>query len=484
MPMIDFIGPSYTLRSVSADCQRTINMYPDLDETGKGKSNVFLTGTPGLKEYININSVETTEPVRGMFVNAKDRFFAVCGYSLIEFTYNANEGFIRQRIIGNLNTNTGPVSIAESVFELAIVDGDNYYIYTYEDDTFSQYQPEGWVGSNTVSFFSSYFVFVKPDSQQFYISKAYDGKTIDPLDFASKEGQADNLVTTLAINQYLWLFGKRTIEIYNNTGAELFPIEVMNGGLIQYGCSAPFSVALVANMPIWLGRDDNGAGTIYMCENSYSPVRISNFAIEHFMQNLDDITDAVSYSYQQEGHYFYVINFPSGGTTWVYDVTTKQWHERQFFNLNTAQPERHRSQYHVLWNNKHLVSDYSKNIIYEMSLDHYTDNGNPIQRIRRSPHQFGTELERIIFSNFQLDLDVGSKYEIDYENIPKINLRYSSDAGKTWSNLLTQDLWKNGDYTKRLIWRRLGQARDRVWEVSCSDPVKITWLNALINGVN
>lgn len=477
---IKFIGPSYSLRSVAVDGQRTINMYPDIDETGDGKKNIFLTGTPGLGNYITIeNTTENTE-IRATFTDSKGNFFAVCGFNFIQFLYDKQDKSISQRIIGSLDTNTGPVSIAENGFQIAIVDGENLYIYIYADDTFSSYNPAGWQGSNTVSYFGTYFVFCKPNSQQFYISKAYDGTQFDPLAFASKEGVPDNLITTLTVNQTLWLFGSRSIEVYYNSGAELFPLEVMNGGFITYGCSAPFSVALMNNLPVWMGRDDNGAGTIYISNNSYQPQRISNFAVEYFMQNLETIEDAVAYSYQQEGHYFYVINFPSGNTTWVYDMTTSMWHERQFFNLNTAQAERHRGQYHAFWNNKHLVSDYNKNIIYEMSLDIYTDNSNPIQRIRRSPHLAGDSLQRIAFREFQLDLDVGKPFFMNYSTTGKIGLRYSNDGGKTWSSYIYVDLAKNGEYLKRIIWRRLGMSRNRVWEVSQSDPIPVTWISANI----
>lgn len=488
MAQIPFVGPSYALRSVTADCQRTVNLYPDINELQQGKVNVFLMGTPGLKEFITPNGTAETDAIRALFVDSKDNFFIVCGFNFIQIIYDAQKNDYIQRVLGNLNTNSGPVDIAENGFQIAIVDGDNYYLYIYEDDTFRQYKPDGWFGSNIVTYFGTYFVFVKPNSQQFYISNPYDGKIIDPLMFASKEGSPDNLVTTLAINQTLWLFGKKSIEIYYNSGAADFPLSVMDGGFIQYGCVAPFSVALANNAPIWLGRDENGAGTVYMANASYQPVRISNFAVEFSIQNIETIEDAVAYTYQQEGHYFYVINFPSAGTTWVYDVITQMWHERQFFNSKIGQHERHRSQYHVYWNKKHLVSDYAKNIVYDMSLDYYDDNGDAIHRMRRSPHQFGANLERLAFREFQLDLDVGTPYDLNYNSIngnePQIRLRYSSDAGKTWSDYLQVGLGYPGNYKKRVIWRRLGMARDRVWEVSQSDPIKTVWLsgNAIIEG--
>lgn len=476
MAQINFVGPSYALRSASADSQRTINLYPDINETQQGKANIFLMGTPGLKHFLTPNNSATTDKIRGMFVDSKDNFYIVCGFNFIQITYDPVDNIYLQKVLGILNTNTGPVSIAENGFQICIVDGDNIYIYIYDDGTFSQYTPDGWQGSDTVSYFSTYFVFVKRNSAQFYISKPYDGTKIDPLDFASKEGSPDNLVATLPINQTIWMFGSKSIEIYYNSGAD-FLLSVMDGGFIQYGCIAPFSVAIINNAPIWLGRDANGGGTIYMANSSYQPVRISNLAVEYSIQNFENITDAIAYSYQEEGHYFYIINFPSAQTTWCYDMTTQMWHERQYFNTITGQAERHRSQYHVYWRNKHIVADYDKNIIYEMSLNYYDDNNEGIQRIRRSPHQFGENLQRLTFREFQLDLDVGTPYDLSYANEPQISLRYSNDGGKTWSAYLQQGLGKAGNYKKRIIWRRLGMARDRVWEVSISDPVKTVWLS-------
>lgn len=470
-----FIGPSYTLRSFNADCQRTINLYPDLNEIGNGKSNIFFTGTPGLKTLITpIN--DSTNTIRGMFVNAQDDLFIVSGFNFIKIIYDASLNEYTQTVLGNLKTNVGNVSITENNRQIAIVDGDNYYLYSYDDLTFSQYSPDGWLTSNEVVYFSSYFVFFKPNTRQYFWSAPLDGTKIDALSFATKEGSNDNIVGMLAINQTLWFFGSKSIEIYYASGNADLPFSKMDGGFIQFGCSAPKSIAIVNNTPFWLGRDENGAGTIYTCNTSYQPVRISNFAVEYFIQSQNNITDAVAYSYQQDGHYFYVINFPSGGTTWVYDTTTQMWHERQYFNKLIGQPERHRAQLHCFYNNKHLVSDYSKNIIYDMALNYYDDDGTEIQRIRRSPHQFGENLQRLSFLEFQLDLEVGTP---NAENKAyKILLRYSNDGGKTWSNYLENDLGKPGQFKKRVIWRRLGMARDRVFEVMQSDPVKTTWLGA------
>jgi hypothetical protein len=75
------------------------------------------------------------------------------------------------------------------------------------------------------------------------------------------------------------------------------------------------------------------------------------------------------------------------------------------------------------------------------------------------------------------------------ERIPKVLLRWSDDGGHTWSNYHDKDLGALGEYWHRVIWRRLGMTnklRDRVYELSGSDPVKITITGAelLLSGTN
>ena len=60
-------------------------------------------------------------------------------------------------------------------------------------------------------------------------------------------------------------------------------------------------------------------------------------------------------------------------------------------------------------------------------------------------------------------------------------LRWSDDGGHTWSNEHWVGIGKIGEYGRRAIWRRLGMTlklRDRVYELSGSDPVKIAIMGA------
>ena len=64
---------------------------------------------------------------------------------------------------------------------------------------------------------------------------------------------------------------------------------------------------------------------------------------------------------------------------------------------------------------------------------------------------------------------------------PQVMLRWSDDGGHTWSYEHWKSMGKIGQYGFRTIWRRLGMTtkiRDRVYELSMTDPVKIAIMGA------
>jgi len=62
-----------------------------------------------------------------------------------------------------------------------------------------------------------------------------------------------------------------------------------------------------------------------------------------------------------------------------------------------------------------------------------------------------------------------------------VSLRWSDDGGHTYSNYHLATMGQTGQYGKRVFWRRLGMTmklRDRVYEISGTDPVKIAIMGA------
>jgi hypothetical protein len=68
-------------------------------------------------------------------------------------------------------------------------------------------------------------------------------------------------------------------------------------------------------------------------------------------------------------------------------------------------------------------------------------------------------------------------------------MRFSDDGGHTWSNERWVNMGAIGTYATRAIWRRLGMTtklRDRVYEISATDPVKTVIVGAelILSGTN
>jgi hypothetical protein len=194
------------------------------------------------------------------------------------------------------------------------------------------------------------------------------------------------------------------------------------------------------------------------------------------------MSDAVGYTYQQDGHFFYVLNFPSANTTWVYDASTEVWHERAGWNNGSF--TRHRANCQMSFNNRIVVGDYENGNVYYFDLNSYKDN-NDIQKWLRSWRALPTgqnDLNRSAHHTLQLDCETGVGLDGTGQGVsPEMMLRWSDDGGHTWSNEHLASMGKIGQFGFRAFWRRLGMTlkiRDRVYEVSGTDPVKIAIMGA------
>lgn len=473
---INFNGQSYQLSTPSADGQRTLNKFPVINPNETESINYFLEDTPGLSLLKSLLTANDLKKVRKIYTDSQNNLYVIVGnvFARIE-----NNIYYNETILGVLNTEDGPVGIADNGKEIGIVDGDNYYVYDIANNTFGNFSNlPGWVGSEVIICSDQYFIFIKRNSQQFFISRPLDGKTLLALDIASASGKPDNLVNLIKYQQSLVLFGTQTIQIYSNTGNVLFPFESQNGGsYVEYGLVAKESLQIVIDSLIFLGRDRNGFGSIYIYSGGGAK-KISTQAIDFAIQKYADLDKATAWSYQINSHNFYCINFSSANTTWCYDLDTDQWHERAYKNPLTGDFERHRVEQHVLWINqgieKHIVSDYSKLKLYELDMKYFLDDTDPIIRLRQSQHFIIEDNQRVSRRKAELEIQCG-EWATD-EDI-KLYLRISNDSGRTWSNYIECNVGKKGEYSNRAMWHRLGIGRNTVWEVTCSEPVKMNWYN-------
>lgn len=325
------------------------------------------------------------------------------------------------------------------------------------------------------TFIDGYVVFSLQDLNQFYWTNLYS-TNIDALNFASAEVNSDTVIGVLNNNEDLWVFGQKTTELWYDVGQGNVVFTRRPGLLIETGCVSPTTICKVTDNRIaWLASNDRGGPAVVLTEG-YNPVRISTYAIEQQWSDLSEeqLSQATAFVYTQEGHTFYVLNIPGLTSTWVYDLTTStllgqpMWHERCYTDPRTGQFSRWRADGHVYYKNKHVVSDYETGAIYFLDPDGYTDNGDPITRQRTTPH-VSNEGKRLFYDWLQVDFKPGVG---DYTTLqPSVMLEYSNDGGMTWSDVITRSVGAQGAFSSRVIFRRLGTGRDRVFRVTMTDPV-------------
>jgi hypothetical protein len=330
-----------------------------------------------------------------------------------------------------------------------------------------------FTGGTNVDIVDNYFVYNRPNTQQFGSSNALSpisGST----NFSSKDGAPDNLVTLIVDHREIYLLGETSSEVWVDQGTSPFPFTRIPGTSTQHGIAAPFSVARLGNSFAYLSKNNRGTAQIVQM-NGYVPQRISTHAVENSL-NGQTITDAIAWTYQLEGHEVYVISFPTLQLTWCYDIATSMWHKWLYTN-NSGQYERCRGNCAAVFQGYVLVGDYSNGKIYHLDRNVYTDDGQNVKRMRRAPH-LTVDLQRQYFEELQLQFQPGVGLDVGQGDDPQAMLRWSNDGGSTWSNEHWTTIGKIGKYTNRAIWRRLGTARDRIFEVSVSDPVKAVIVSA------
>lgn len=476
MRFAGFIGPSYTSQSVNVDCQRCVNLFPEINALGTGKERevASLVPTPGLRLLVTLPE----SPVRGLWCASNGELYAVGGSKF----YSLDSNFAATER-GSLNSSSGYVSMADNGTYVVFVDGTDGYTWNMSTDTYAEITDPDWPGADLVTYQDGYFIFNEPESQNWFISGIND-ITIDPLDFAPAEGNPDNVVGVISANQNVYVFGDKSLEVFYNSGDADFPFTRIQGAVVDIGCSAPFSIAKISGLVFFLGGDANGTGIIYQSEG-YHPRRISTSSIEAVIKDMsaENIASSKGWTYQKGGHVFYCLNLTGTRSTWVYDATTQFWHERTYTDLWFL--DRHRADNHSVAYGISVVGDYSNGNIYELDPDTYYDEvtdgvHTAIARIRTAPH-LTKGLKFVRHNSFELDLETGVGLSgTSQGSDPQAMLRWSDDGGHTWSNEYWVAIGKIGKYRTRAKWNRLGSARDRVYEIRITDPVKVVLIGAEI----
>jgi hypothetical protein len=518
-PFAGFVGGTY--QHGKADWQRSINLIPEPVESGAGVVELAFRPAPGKHTFCTLPQT----PLRGLWAGY-NRLFAAAGSKLYEVfsdatysllgdigddaqhspveiypngtqigiisagkVYFSNGGAPQQcrYTIGGTVSVTG-INVVwvdgdkftpEMVGNWITIDGVPYTIAAFVSDTNVQlpsagptllevpYEAAGGeaITASQGAFLDTFLIACKPDTKQYNISASNDFSKWDPLDFASKEAYPDAIIACLADHEELWLWGTETTEAHRNEGGADFPFQRDPSAFNHLGIAAPYSrVRLDATVFALVGDARN---KVYAAQfQGFMPKRISTHAIEKAWSAYSTVLDAEAYSYVENGHSYWVITFPTANATWVYDTTTGLWHERAWWDGAALQRDRGRGHCYVF--GKHFVGDYSNGKIYEQSETFSDDFGGDRVYERTAPYIAAAQ-NRVFHHRLQLLVENRGAGAIS------ATVTWSDDEGATYSTGRTKSA-AAGARRARFIWRKLGEARQRIYKsrMQTQQPVAIT----------
>jgi hypothetical protein len=459
-----FIGGAYQGVNPVAANETLINWYPSAVETPGGTTPVELLPTPG------VSTVATAGVAGGRGAWAGDgRCFVVYGDTLYELDASWT---LTNR--GSVAYNANPVTFAtngDAGNQLLITSGGNAYSYDLATNVLTlEIAGDCLMGGGT----DGYGVVF--GAAQFRISELFDLTTWDPTQFAQRSIQPDLWQAMICDPYgYITLFGSKTSESWSNTGAGSFFFAPDRSGLMEEGIAAPFSAKQAGKHKVWLATNGNG-GYQVMAAQGFTPRRISHHALERAIAGYSVVSDAIGDTYEQEGHAFYLLTFPTAGVTWCYDFTTAAWHQRGTWIAGAFTYWRPR--HHCFAFGRHLALDPDSAAVCEVSDAVHTDVGGlPIVRERQF-YAGGAENQRVFFDYLGVHVQpgVGLASGAAESVNPSLMLAASDDYGQTFGAERTAPIGARGAYGQKCEWWGLGSAHGRVYRLraSAAVPVRLT----------
>jgi hypothetical protein len=498
-----FVGPGYASPSPLADNEALINWRAQKTESPNARTAYILLPTPGLALFTDLSVVAgaALPSVRGADT-FQNRTFFVAGTHLFEVQadgsvtdYGGNPGTANNNIVDDglpVTMVAGGTVGGNYPSQVLICSGGTLTVFSLVADTFQALSTPP-VNNLMVDFLDGFFVALSAGNT-FSVSSPEDATTWPGISVTQVQVFSDQLQAIIASNRLLWVFGARRAVAYYNSGAPLFPFDVVSGGFMEVGIIAQYSPKRITTRAgttlCWLGGDDRGAATVYAA-SGFIPQRVSDSALEYWLAR-NIITDAVGTARQDEGQNFYDLWFPTANTTWTLDLDLGWWHQRS--SLVNGQGAAHRQRCHTYNFGLHLVGDRTSGKVYTMSSLYLADNVGPQQSIPIVRTRIGPTIESeggqipVPINEFQVDFETGMGPQpplTDANGQPRDPLAmfsYSEDYAKTWTPERVIACGQAGQFRKPAIDRRLGSWRSWTPKVVVSDPIPWRIVDAYVNG--
>jgi hypothetical protein len=450
-----------------------VNFYPNLPQAAALKSESLFEVQGSVQ--VGITSRKAADKNRGAWVFNGQPYF-VNGNGLFRLDRNILFGGRVEYTTTTLGEveGEGLCSLADNGRQLIIInsDGQGYIYEPTANDQFKAINDAGFTANGKpkqVVFLDSYFI-VTTDDKKAIVSGINDGLNWNALQFFTAEADPDGIVAPFVYKNQLYLLGTQTTETFRNIGGAGVPFQRINGFVLTRGCACPFSVRQLGDTVYWVGNGENEQPVALAFMGS-EPVKISTTAIDNKFAELsaEDLAGVFSWAYSVRGHEF--IAFSSNAWTFIYDVATQRWHERESQVISSDRRVTRRCRI------QSVVSAYNELFLGD------TEDG----RIGQIDENVYTEYELPLISFFTTSplYDLGNSFSLPSIEVlcesgvgnratthPEIRLSISRD-GATFENPRTRYLGAAGNRKVRQIWHKNGRvSRFCIFKVEISDSVK------------
>jgi hypothetical protein len=183
--------------------------------------------------------------------------------------------------------------------------------------------------------------------------------------------------------------------------------------------------------------------------------RVSQHGIEEALASMTTLHDCEAFSFTWNGHIFAAFRFPAENRTFVLDLTTGEWHERDSDVVAVA-----------TFNGK-VYAQHADGSVGIMQDSAYTEFGQNVRREITFPSVYSGQNRQFVS---QLDV-VMRTGDAPANVVPYLTLEVSHDGGNLWTTLPLREMGRTGDYARVIRWCQLGSGRDIVLRLSTDSPV-------------
>lgn len=439
---------TYKARALDVSAQNLINCYPEFPNEPARTNNVIY-GVEGLVEFADTGE----EIITGQHTMA-DELYAVASDRLVKIAADGTPTDLGE-IPGS-----GRPDMDASDFQLAIVRDGRGFIW--DGNTLDEILDANFQTASSVTYIDGFFVFTVDGEQVFFHSDVFDGKTYDPLAFATAGGKEDNLRRAFSDHRDLILAGERSMEIWYNSGTSPLSFARRGDSFIERGLAAKHAIAAMDNSFYWLG-DDN----LFYRLNGYQPQVISDETVAQAVQEMTVVEDAIAFTYSYARHKFFCCVFPNAGRAFVYDSATDMWHERETWGRRRWRANAYAEAY-----GNRLIGDAFSGKIYKLDDQTYSDGGEVLERVTVTPPVHGNDMP-VFMRRLEYVFEGGVGLLSGQGSEPTVMVDWSDDGGRsgTFKDERQVVIGKIGEYQKKAVLHQLGRFFSRSYRVRMTDPV-------------